>query len=205
MTRGLNATQVTESEKSYNSLITLVDILVDPNDPAYVTDFARDITVDGKDYLSAQGLISFSSVVEDAQNTINKVDFMLTGVPDEFVNLFLDYDYIDRQITIRKQFVNPDTDALIGGSFLVFDGRVDRPVISHEFSNRTASVSVSCSSHWSDFGRKNGRHTNDSEQQAQKQYGTYQSSFHASNTFSGDNCFKYAIDFDKEVKWGQTS
>lgn len=189
MTRGLDSSAQTEAAKPLNSLITLVDILVDPSDPAYITDYARDITVDSKNYLSAQGLLQFGAVIEDAQNSIQKVDISLTGIPDEFVNLFLDYDYIDRPLQIRKQFINHDTDALVGSSFLVFDGRIDKPVINHQFNAGTATISVTSSSHWVDYNRKNGRHTNDSEQQSH---------------FSGDDCFEYAIDFDKEISWGQT-
>lgn len=190
MTRGIDASAVTESQKSLNALVTLIDVLVDPSDPVYLSDYSRDLIVDGKEYVGAGNLVGLSAVVEDSSNAINKVDFVFGGVDDEIIKLILDYDYIDRPITIRKQFVNPNSDALVGGSFLVFDGRIDQPVITHAFDSRTATISIACSNHWVDYARKNNRHTNDAEQQA---------------IFSGDSCFRYSIDFDKEVKWGQTS
>lgn len=190
MTRSLDSSAVTESQKGFNSLVTLVEVVVDTSNPTYLTDYARDLVVSGKTYLSAQGLMSVTSVTEDSQNTINRVDVVLSGITDEFISDFLDFDYIDRPVAIKKQFVNPNTDALVGGEFLIFDGRIDKPVISHSFNTRTASIGISCSSHWSNFARKNNRHTNDLEQQSH---------------FSGDNCFKFSIDFDKELNWGQAT
>tara|TARA_R100001463_G_scaffold3271_3_gene13469 strand:- start:526 stop:1095 length:570 start_codon:yes stop_codon:yes gene_type:complete len=187
MARGFDSTAKTESAKGYNSIATLVEVLVDPSNPTYLTDFARDITHDSKTYLSAQGLMGVSGVSEDSSNSIFTVEISLTGVPDDFVKLFLDFDYIDRPLRLRKVFLD-SAGAVLGNSRLIFDGRIDKPVIKHEFKRRTATMAVSASSHWVDFEEINGRKTNDSEQQS---------------LFSGDSCFEFAIDFDKEVTWGQ--
>ena len=187
MPRGFNSTALAESVKSYNSIATLLEIIVDPANPTYLTDFARDITHEGKTYLSAQGLLGVSGVQEDANNSIYSVDVSLTGVPDDFVALFLDFDYIDRPLRVRKLFLDDGGNAL-GNSRLIFDGRIDKPVIKHEFESRTATMAVSASSHWVDFEEISGRKTNDSEQQF---------------LFPGDSCFEFAIDFDKEITWGQ--
>lgn len=186
MSRGFDSTAIAESVKSYNTIATLVEVIVDPANPTYLTDYARDITHGGKTYLSAQGMLGVSAVAEDSSNTINSVDLELSGVVDTFVNLFLDYDYIDRPVRLRKLFLDQSGNAL-GNSRLVFDGRIDKPVIQHQFDSRTASVGVTASSHWVDFNRKNGRHTNDSEQQTH---------------FPGDSGFEFSIDFEKEIKWG---
>ena len=187
MPRGFDSTALAESVKSYNSIATLVEVEVDPANPTYLTDFARDITHDGKTYLSAQGLLGVSGVQEDASNSIYSVEVSLTGVPDDFVALFLDYDYIDRPLRLRKLFLDAGGNAL-GNSRLIFDGRIDKPVIKHEFDRRTATMAVSASSHWVDFEEVVGRKTNDAEQQS---------------LFPGDSCFEFAIDFDKEITWGQ--
>ena len=71
---------------------------------------------------------------------------------------------------------------------LVFDGRIDKPTIKHDIESETANASMTASSHWTDFSRKAGRYTNDASQQTH---------------FGGDDCFQYAIDFEKEIKWGQ--
>jgi hypothetical protein len=187
MSRGFDATALAESVKSYNSIASLVEVLVDPANPTYLTDYARDITHDGKTYLSAQGIIGISGVSEDTNNSIFTLELSLTGVPDEFVKLFLDFDYIDRPLRLRKLFLDDGGNAL-GNSRLMFDGRIDKPVIKHEFKQRTASLAVSASSHWVDFEETNGRRTNNAEQQ---------------HLYPGDSCFEFAIDFDKEITWGQ--
>jgi hypothetical protein len=187
MPRGFNSTAIAESVKSFNTIATLVEVVVDSGNPTYLTDYARNITVDGKTYLAAQGMLGFSAVMEDSTNSIQTVDVTLTAIPDNFVNLFLDFDYIDRPVRVRKLFLDQAGNAL-GNTRLIFDGRIDKPIIRHEFDNRTATVGISASSHWVDFERKNGRHTNDAEQQ---------------HLFPGDSGFEYSIDFEKEIKWGQ--
>jgi len=185
--RGFTSTAKTESLKSFNSIATLVEVLVDPANPTYLTDFSRNLTHGGITYLAAQGLLSVSSVVENNNNGIENVSISLSGVPDEFVKLFLDFNYIDRPVRIHKLFLD-DAGAAIGASVLIFDGRIDKPVIKHDFEGRTASVGITASSHWVNFTRKSGRFTNDAHQQT---------------FFSGDECFKYAIDYEKEIVWGQ--
>ena len=187
MARGYNSTAQAESRKSFNSIATLVEVLVDPSNPTYLTDFGRNISHDSKTWLSGQGMLSVSSVLENSSNGIESVSLSLSGVPDNFVKLFLDYAYIDRPVKVHKLFLD-DAGAPLGNSVLIFDGRIDKPIIKHDFDGRTASIGITASSHWVDFNRKSGRFTNDAHQQ------TY---------FSGDDCFQYAIDYEKEITWGQ--
>ena len=187
MARGFNATAVIDSEKSLNSVATLIEVLVDPSDPAYITDFARDISHDSKTFTSLQGLISVSSIIENNTNGIESLSFSLSAVPDEFTKLFLDYSYIDRSIKVHKVFLDA-AGAVVGNSMLVFDGRIDKPVIKHDPQGGTATIGITASSHWANFTRKSGRFTNDAMQKT---------------FFSGDDCFKFAIDYEKEIKWGQ--
>ena len=187
MARGYNSTAKAESLKSFNSIATLVEVLVDPSNPTYLTDFARDISHDSKTFLSAQGMLSISSLIENSSNGIETVSLSLSAIPDNFVSLFLDYAYIDRPVKIHKLFLD-DAGAALGNSVLIFDGRIDKPVIKHDFEGQTATIGISASSHWVDFSRKSGRFSNEANQ---KEY------------FSSDDCFKFAIDYEKEIVWGQ--
>lgn len=187
MARGYNSTAKAESLKSFNSIATLVEVLVDPSNPTYLTDFARNISHDSKTFQSAQGVLSISSLTENSSNGIESVSLSLSAIPDDFVSMFLDYAYIDRPVKIHKLFLD-DAGAALGNSVLIFDGRIDKPVIKHDFEGRTATIGISASSHWVDFSRKSGRFTNEANQ---KVY------------FSGDDCFKFAIDYEKEIVWGQ--
>lgn len=185
--RGFNSTAKAESVKSFNSIATLVEVVVDPSNPNYLTDFARDVSHDSKTFVSAQGMLSVSSIAENNSNGIETASLSLSAVPEEFVNLFLDFSYIDRPVKIHKAFLDADG-AVLGNSMLIFDGRIDKPVIKHDFDGQTATIGITASSHWANFERKSGRFSNDAHQQ------TY---------FSGDDCFKFAIDYEKEIVWGQ--
>lgn len=185
--RGFNSTAIAESIKPFNSISTLVEILIDPNDPAYITDFGRDIAHDGKTFTSLQGLLGISTILENNNNGIENVTITLTAVPDTYVKMLLDYSYIGRSIKLHKVFLD-EAGAITGNSVLVFDGVIDKPMIKHDVENETASIGLTASSHWTNFNRTTGRYTNDASQQ------TY---------FSGDECFQYAIDYEKEITWGQ--
>ncbi len=187
--RSLNSTGITESTKNLNSLVTLVEMTIDASNPEYVCNYSRDLVVDGKTYLSHHGMVSLAVIIEDLANSINSVQSTWRGLNLSDVNRLLDYDYVDKPFRIKRQFVNPNTGALVGDSFMVFDGRIDNPSIRHEIESGTAILNITATSHWSDMGRRRGRHTNDSEQQ------TY---------FPGDTCFNKATDYNKEIKWGQT-
>jgi hypothetical protein len=187
MPRGFNTTAKAESIKGFNSIATLIELLIDPSDPTYLTNYGRDISHDSKTFQSGQGMLGISEVVENSNNGIETVSLSLSGIGATFVNLLLDYNYIDRSVKIHKVFLAEDG-SVLGNSILVFDGRIDKPSIKHNIDSGTASISCSASSHWVDFHRVNGRMTNDAHQK------TY---------FSGDECFLYAIDYEKEIKWGQ--
>ena len=186
MARGFNTTAVTESKKSFNSIATLVEVIVDSSDPAYMTDYARNISYDGKTWV-ATGIMSVSSVVETSTNTIETLTVSLSAIPDEYVKLFLDYNYIDRPVKLHKVFLD-EAGAIVGNGRLLFDGRIDSATITHDIDSYTATAQITASSHWVDFSRKSGRNTNDSHQQSY---------------FSGDSCFEFAIEYDREIKWGQ--
>lgn len=185
--RGFNSTAKTESLKSFNSIATLVEVLVDPSNPTYLTDFSRNITHDSKTYAAAQGLLSVSSITENNSNGIEQVSISMSAVPEDWVELFLDFDYIDRSVKIHKLFLDAEGNA-VGNSVLIFDGRIDKPVIKHDFEGQTATIGITASSHWVDFTRKSGRFTNNDHQLMH---------------FPSDDCFKFAIDYEKEIIWGQ--
>ena len=183
-----NQDAIDESVKSLCSRVTLVEMTLDPSNVDYVCDYYRDLTVDGQLYVADDGFMGLNAVSEDSSQSINTVASSWSGIEDEYVSDLLNFPYIDRPFIIKKQFINNDNGALVGDSFMVFDGRIDQPIISHNVKGGEATLSIIATSHWTDFGRKNGRSSNDSEQ---KSY------------FPGDTCFEHAIDYNKEITWGQ--
>jgi hypothetical protein len=186
--RAINSTGITESEKSLNSVVTLVEMTLDDSAPEYVCNYARNLTVDSKLYVAHHGLLALASITEDLANSINTVQTTWKVTTDADVTRLLDFNYVDKPFRIKRQFVNINDDTLVGNSFMVFDGRISTVQIHHDIMGATATLSVTASSHWTDMGRKRGRHTNDSEQQSH---------------FPSDTCFNKATDYNKEIKWGQ--
>lgn len=132
-------------------------------------------------------MLGVSDIQEEEELKIEQVEITLSGVETENVKLFLDNDYIDRRVLIRRAIIGADYQ-VIGDDILVFDGRLDQPKIIEDFKAGTATLGVSATSHWADFEAIAGRHTNDTEQQV---------------LFSGDTFFEKATETQKDVKWGR--
>ena len=61
--------------------------------------------------------------------------------------------------------------------------------MQEDFKSGTAILSVTATSHWTDFEAQEGRHTNTTEQQT---------------LFPNDNFFDKATEIQKDVKWGRS-
>lgn len=181
-----SATQAELNKNSYNiaSLISFYNIAgVD----TFLTDAPLDITHDGITYVSTKGILGISTIQEDEDLKIEQVDLTISAIDSSMVKLFLDYDYIDRRVTIHRAIMN-DSIQIIGEPILVFDGRLDQPRVAEDWASKKADVGLSASSHWSNFEESSGRHANDTEQQV---------------LFSGDVFFDKSADTQKDIKWGK--
>jgi len=188
MSRGVATATATElATKSFN-ICNLVEFQNIGGGNTYLNDGPVDITYNSNTYLATKGLLGISDIIEEEEIKIENVDISLSGIDTSMVKLFLDYDYIDRRVLIHRTVLDNNY-GIVGTPILVFDGRLDQPRMVEDFKSRTAVLSVSASSHWSDFQSQSGRHTNDTEQQI---------------LFSGDNFFANATDTQKDVKWGRS-
>tara|TARA_Y100000114_G_scaffold39830_1_gene35452 strand:+ start:817 stop:1380 length:564 start_codon:yes stop_codon:yes gene_type:complete len=186
MTRGItNSTLVSKLASRRFNIVNLVDFAVGSNN--YVTDAAVDISFGGNTYTSAGGALSISEIQEENNVRIEEITITISALKTSSVKLFLDNDYIDRQVIVRKAILDGNH-TIVGDTVIVFDGRLDQPTVQEDFTNGSATVQVKASSHWSDFQSTNGRHTNDSEQQA---------------LHTGDTFFEKAAEVNKDVKWGR--
>ena len=78
--------------------------------------------------------------------------------------------------------------ALIVDPLLVFEGRIDSPMIQEDPDAGTAAIAVSASNSWVDFERRIGRFTNHEGQQVY---------------FPGDMGLEFASEIVKDVVWGK--
>ena len=74
-------------------------------------------------------VIKNSSKEEDIK--VESIDITLSGVDTANVKLFLDYDYIDRRVLVRRAVIDNNY-AIIGTPILVFDGRLDQPRLTED-------------------------------------------------------------------------
>ena len=88
---------------------------------------------------------------------------------------------------IYKAFLSTVDDSLIANPLLIFDGRMDAPIISEDPNSGTCTVAVNATNAWVDFERKPGRKTSHAEQQL---------------AFSGDLGMEFASEVVKELLWG---
>jgi len=181
----------TELAKDSINIVNLIEFKSIGGSDVHLTDAPVDLAFndgDGSDtYLSSRGVLGVSDIQEENEIKIETVNLTLSGIDTANVKLFLDFDYIDRRVLVRRAVID-STYNIIGDPVLVFDGRLDQPRVLEDFQSKTATLSVSASSHWSDFEAQAGRHTNDTEQQVLN---------------SGDTFFAKVTDTQKDVKWGR--
>lgn len=152
-------------------------------DTVYISNGSFDVTWGGQTYQALGHFLSVSDIDETADFQVNTVTIGLSGVPTEIINLFFQYQYLDRPIRVHRAFFN-DTGLI--GAITIFDGRMDKPVLQEDPKGQNV-MGVECRSNWSDYERRAGRHTNHDEQQF---------------WFAGDKGLEYASQVVQDVKWG---
>ena len=199
--RNLSASQITANNLQNAKFFELLYIRVRDTgtssyEHTYISNAPYDITVDTN--LSSMGIgngvqtftalgpfLQFGNVDESADFQINSVTVTLGGIRDTDLALFLDNQYLDQPIKIFRVWYDGNG-AMIDNPVMIFDGRIDKPVISDDPAN---GITIGCaaSSQWVDYERRAGRHTNPSEQKF---------------FFPTDTGFKFANIAIKDLKWG---
>ena len=190
MSRGVAAATATELATKNFNIVNLLELqgIASATDIVRLTDAPTDIVHSSNTYTSTRGMLGVNDITEEDQLKIESVDINLSGVATENVKLFLDFNYIDRRVLIHRAVID-DKYTILGSPILVFDGRLDQPRVQEDFKSGTAILSVTATSHWTDFEAQEGRHTNTTEQQT---------------LFPNDNFFDKATEIQKDVKWGRS-
>ena len=168
-------------------------LYMDIDDGVFITNAPGNVTIaDGigsgsNVYFTVGQFLGFSAVQEEKIFTTSEVTVSLSGLPShelgtDFISDILQFDYVDKDVRIFRTFFDRDVEI---GSFLMFKGRIDSPVIK-ENTNETTTLAATCSSHWVDYERDNGIITNDNRQK---------------DLYSGDKGFEFAKQVIKDVQW----
>ena len=188
MDRGSTGAFQTEIVKSANKPFHLVKLSFD--DVSYfLSDAYIPVTYDSDTYTPTGSFLAFSDIVETNESNIETISISLSGVDTTYINLFLAGGYLDRTVQIYKAFLDSN-DALVSDPLLIFDGRLNNPVIKEDVEAGTSTVAVQASSLFVDFDRINTRFTNNESQQS---------------FFAGDTGFRFSSVVVKELNWGMTT
>lgn len=158
---------------------------IDFGDVVYLTDAAVGVTWDGQTYLPSP-FLGFSPISETSELLVNTCTISLSGADPNVVVLLLRETYLNRKVKVWRAILD-ETLRLLPSPLLIFDGRLDNPTIVVDPDNGTVVCSVDGISHWTDFERRAGRHSNDSEQK---------------KLFPGDKGFAQVAVLPKQIFWG---
>jgi len=184
--RGSTTAFQNEIVKDQSHPLHLVEVYLD-SATYYVTDNFRDITYNSNTYTALGFFLNFDTIEESASISASKITLGLSGVDQQYTNLFLTENYVDRRVVIRKAFIDT-SNALIADPVIIFDGRMDNPVITEDTDSGLATIGVTVSNQFVDFEKTPGRYTNHENQQLY---------------YPGDKGFIYASQIIKDIVWGQ--
>ncbi len=180
--RGATGAVIAEWGKSLNRPVHLLE--VDFNPWIYLTDAAVNVTWNGHTYLASYYL-GLSAIEETSELLVNSCTISLSGVDQAVVAVLLQETYLNRRVKVRTAMLDASL-RVVADPVLVFDGRMNRPAIRVDPDHGTVTCSVEGVSHWTDFERRPGRHSNDAEQQ---------------KAFPGDKGFSQVATLPAEVFW----
>lgn len=192
--RSMTGSLLAEAQKQAVTFFDLVKIKVphDGETGLHLTTAPFDIVFThdsvSETYISAGQLLSLDSLEENATFEIPNIKITVSGIEaydnsgQNFATKILSLDYIDRPVTIFRQFY--DTEHTLVGTVEMFEGRIgDLSVVA---DSEHCSLTLIIGSNWQDFDRENGRFTNENSQD---------------KLFSGDLGMQFARDVQKEIEW----
>jgi len=184
MARGL--TTAVNNELATDSLNPITLVYLGVSTGSRYTDHYKDVTYDGNNYTASSVFLEASAISESSEVEITNIQLTFSGADQTIISLFLNNNYMNKDVEVYKGFLN-DSQTLIGDPVTLFKGKIESFSVDEEITNST--VTISATSHWSDFERVQGRKTNTNSQQIY---------------FAGDVGFDYASQAIAELRWGRS-
>jgi hypothetical protein len=183
MTRTLTTAVKNELETDSLQPINLVYINVGTG--YRFTDHYKDIVYDSNTYTASSLFTKLSSVKESSQIEVSNITLSFSGADQTIISLFLSNNYMEKEAEVYKGFLD-NNEQVIADPFLLFKGRIESFSIDEGINQSNANIVVA--SHWSDFGKIEGRKTNTGSQQLH---------------FVNDLGFEFASQTIQDIKWGR--
>ena len=151
----------------------------------YLTDHTRIVPWNSNNYQPGGHFLSYSDIGESTEVRVGNYNLVLSSVEQTYVATLLQNNYIDRQVVIRRFWLDGN-DQMIDGPVIVRDGRIQG--FSLDEQSRPPKVVVNVATHWADFDKVAGRRSTEASQQRH---------------FADDRFFEFAAErFDDKV-WGR--
>lgn len=184
MSRGLGTSITNALATNKFRFATLIEINVG-SATYYMTDYGVSLTdTNTRVYSQSADIIEIDGVSESGALKVNSFTLTLSGANQVFIAAFLQNDYIDKEVVIKRAIVDGDDNVV--DSFFFFVGRIVTYSITD--TERESNISLSIASHWADFEKIKNRRTN---QNSQQMY------------FPNDVGFEYASKITKDLRWGR--
>lgn len=189
--RGLSDAQNTYLAGNALLVITLIQINVYDDTPYYFTDGPFSVNYNGDTYLAQGRFISISEAQETADLQVTNVNLVLTALDSEMVQKFCRSGQINQTVTVRKAFLDPTDNRLIGDSsgdeaLVVFKGNIAGYKIQD--SQDSATIQIEVSSQFNNFNRTSGRRSN---------LGSFQ------REHPQDYFMQYSHETLQDIRWGK--
>lgn len=157
------------------------------NGPKYFTvSGSSDAELNGT-FIPQGSLLNMGSIEEDANFQIGELQVTLSGVNGAAIALLLGNPYLDRTVKVWRGLLDVNYE-IVDEPVLIFQGNISGANIEDNPADGTSTVSVVVSSQWVDFERKNGKKSNDAEQQIR---------------FPGDQGLEFAAESIRNIAWGR--
>lgn len=150
----------------------------------YRTTCYKPVVFGGNTFLPSN-VVSIGAVKESLELRVPTLSVALSGVNQANVATALAEGSLDRVVQVWRCLLD-GSEALVADPLEVFKGRIDGYTFTED--DGSASLVWECVSHFADFDRISGRHTNDDEQQLH---------------FSSDRGFEFAAVTAIDIKWGR--
>lgn len=114
-------------------------------------------------YVAQGNFIGFSGMSEELDVKVGKFAITLSGIGNDYLNKFINYEVEGRRVVIYKCFLSfgssgTDPLALVAAPIMMYDGTIYN--FSVKETPKSCEISVDCSSLFADFERTAGRKSN---------------------------------------------
>ena len=186
MSRGLDSSVNTYLAGDAIISFLLIDIGVYGASTVYYTDGPFDIDYGGNTYEAQGNFLGVSESQETGELQITNVNMQISALDATNVSTFARSQQINQPVTIRRVFIDPTDNSIIGTPVTLFKGRIGGYSISD--ADETATITYEIVSQFANFYKTVGRRTN---------IGNFQ------REYPQDWGMEYSHETLNDLKWGQ--